>query len=123
VSVVFVHHFNKGKMATVEAGIGGQGIIQSLSKSIFILGTYPTQESDLRSFACERHGYGAKPPSLLFDLGTRTVRGVGSQPYLFYQGPVDVSAMDVFKISRKDESGTDAAGYMIAAQFIRECIV
>ena len=52
-----------------------------------------------------------------------TIRGLGSQPYLYHQGPVDVSAMDVFKISKKDESGTGAAGYMIAAQFIREYIV
>jgi KaiC/GvpD/RAD55 family RecA-like ATPase len=123
VSVIFVHHFIKGKTATVEAAIGGQGIIQNLSKTIYILGHYPTQESDLRVLACERNGYGRKPPSLLFDLNTRPIRGLGSQPYLYYQGPVDASAMDVFRISKKDEGGSGEAGYMVAATFIREYIV
>jgi RecA-family ATPase len=101
IGVLFVHHFNKGKHPSVEGAIGGQGIIQNMTKAIFVTGQHKaTLGSNIRYLACERIN-ASRPPSLSFELRTKTVPGYSEPiPYLEYTGVADVSSMDVFDASK-----------------------
>jgi hypothetical protein len=102
ISVLFVHHFNKGKHPTVEGAIGGQGIIQNMTKAIYVMGQHPsTLGTPTRYLACERIN---APPSLSFLQRTKKVVGYPEEiPFLEYTGIADVTSMDVFDASKIEE--------------------
>ena len=103
ISILFVHHFNKGKHPTVEGAIGGQGIVQNMTKAIFVMGQHrSTLGTPVRYLACERIN-AARPPSLSFELRTRKVPGYEEVPFLEYTGLADVASMDVFEASKIEE--------------------
>jgi hypothetical protein len=104
ISILFVHHFNKGKHPTVEGAIGGQGIVQNMTKAIFVMGQHrATLGTPVRYLSCERIN-AARPPSLSFELRTRKVPGYAEEvPFLDYTGLADVTSMDVFEASKIEE--------------------
>jgi len=103
-SILFIPHFNKGKHPSVEAAIGGQGIIQNMTKAIYVMGQRrATLGSGTRYLACERIN-SRGPPSLAFELRTRKVSGYAEEiPYLECTGIADVSSMDVFDASKVED--------------------
>jgi hypothetical protein len=119
--ILFPHHFNKGRHPTVEGAIGGQGIIQNLSKAIYVVGQHrATLGTNVRYLACERIN-GPRPPSLSFELRTMRLPGASEPvPYLEYTGIADVSAMDVFDASKLEER---RSGTLTSAEAAREWLL
>jgi hypothetical protein len=123
-SIVLVHHFSKGKNATIESAIGGQGVLQNTAKAIFVFGPHPQPSSETAVLACERIGVAAKPRSLLFEKKLKHCRGSGRpEPYFDYAGPIDATAWDLYEIAKTEEKGSGRAGYEQAAQFCLDFIV
>lgn len=104
VSIVLIHHFVKGKTATVESAIGGMGVLQNRAKAIHVFGEHPrSMGTGQRFLACERVGAAAKPASLAFHIDTARVTGFKKPaPFLQYDGLADVSSWDVFEASKKE---------------------
>lgn len=112
-AIVLLHHFNKDKGSTVESAIGGQGVLQNLSKAIFVWGRWPSDKSETMVLACERLGYGRPPTSIQF------CQVDGAHPRVEPDGAVDVTAWDVYEVSRAKDSGSgrskvdDAAAWVV----------
>jgi hypothetical protein len=121
ISILFVHHFNKGKHPSVEGAIGGQGIIQNMTKAIYVIGQHRSTFGSLtRYLACERIN-AAKPPSLSFELHTKSIPGSKEPvPYFTYTGVADVSAMDVFDASKTEER---RSGKLTSAEQARDWLL
>jgi hypothetical protein len=121
ISILFIHHFNKGKHPSVEGAIGGQGIIQNMTKAIFVIGQHKsTLGTKTRYLACERIN-AAKPPTLSFELHTRAIPGSSEPvPYFTYTGIADVSSMDVFDASKTEER---RSGKLTSADQARDWLV
>jgi hypothetical protein len=123
-SIVLVHHFSKGKYATIESAIGGQGVLQNTSKAIYVFGPHPQPSSNTAVLACERIGVAEKPKSLLFEKRLKFCRGTGRpEPYFEYAGPIDAKAWDVYEVAKTEEKGSGRAGYEQAAEFCINYIV
>ena len=104
-SIVSIHHFTKGKTGSVQSQIGGQGVLQNMSKAIYVVGEHEaTLGTSRRYLACVRM---ARPPqSLAFDLTTARVRGRGEAvPILEYVGFADVTADDVAAVAAGARTG------------------
>ena len=118
IHILIVAHFIKVRNHSVEAAIGGSGVIQNLAKAIYIAGPQPTTperavadmlgETPLPSvvLACERLGVGPLPRSLLFEIDTvhyeKTDR---PEPFAVPLGEVDDTALAVFLALREAVSG------------------
>jgi hypothetical protein len=125
-AVLLVGHTTKGKMGSVEAEIAGSTFLQSLSKSIFVYGDEPGG-TERKVLACERTGYGRQPDSLLFEVDTRTVEGVGECPYLRYLEPCEWTSRDTLKATKSDKTAGELAAEsatktQLAANWIAEVL-
>jgi hypothetical protein len=99
----------------------GHGIIQAMMRAIFVMGQHrSTLGTSTRYLACERVN-AAKPPSLSFELRTKSVPGYSERvPYLEYTGVADVAWMDVFDASKVDDR---KSGTLTNAETAREWLV
>jgi hypothetical protein len=132
-AVLLVGHTVKSSGRSVQAAIGGAGVIQNLAKAIYVLGPAgparidaralfqrmiqgPASESvepledpgeDLRVLACERFGIAPIPPSLLFRLQTKFHAATNAEAaYLVAEGTSDHSATDVLRAIHEAAHGS-----------------
>ena len=143
IAVIILGHTTKGRHGSVTAMIEGHGVLQNLSKAIFIFGAQPgarrgaaTGEDDLAEdddeedgaprhvLACERLGIAPKPPAMLFERLTRydpvTRRG---EPYLRALGLSSATAREVLDKTKTDERGGDDGKRITqAVSFIRQTL-
>jgi hypothetical protein len=140
IALINLGHTTKGKHGSVTAMIEGHGVLQNLSKAIFIFGVQPgvkrDEEDDLAEddeeenaaprhvLACERLGIAPKPPAMLFERLTEydTTTGRG-EPYLRHLGLSNATAREVLDETKADErGGDDGKRIMQAVSFNRQAL-
>jgi AAA domain len=120
---VIPHHFVKGvkSVGTVQAAIGGMGVIQNVPKSIYIFGPDTPGARSTKALAAEKFNYGRFPATLHFQLESweQPFRGrTYEMSRLEYLGPIDARAADIFDAAKYDERGSKRTGVQEAAEFI-----
>jgi len=125
-AILLIGHLTKSKGSTVETAIYGASVLQNLSKGIFVFGPVPVPpedededapdahgdaENDLPQFAlaCERTGWGPKPPTVIFEQAVVSVEGLkATQTYLSYLEVRDLTAWQVKEYSKVSDKGSKA---------------
>jgi RecA-family ATPase len=129
-AILLIGHLTKSKGSTVETAIYGAGVLQNLSKGLFVFGPIPPPaeeepadddsdadretaetETGLPQFAlaCERTGWGPKPPTVVFEQEVIDVAGLKApQVRLAYLGISDLTAWQVKEYSKLATKGSPA---------------
>jgi RecA-family ATPase len=126
-AILLIGHLTKSKGSTVESAIYGAGVLQNLSKGLFVYGPLPPPaeeeeeegeedagretETGLPQFAlaCERTGWGPKPPTVVFEQQIIDVAGLKApQVRLDYLGISDLTAWQVKEFSKLATKGSAA---------------
>lgn len=120
---VIPHHFVKGvkSVGTVQAAIGGMGVIQNVPKSVYIFGPDSPGAKSTKAFAAEKFNYGRFPATLHFQLESweQSFKGrMYEMSRLEYLGPIDARAADIFDAAKYDERGSKRTGVQEATEFI-----
>jgi hypothetical protein len=123
---IIPHHFVKGvrSVGTVQAAIGGMGVIQNVPKSVFIFGPDSPGAKTTKALAAEKFNYGRPPVSLHFQLESweEPHRGkMYEMSRLSYLGPIDAKAADIFDAAKYDARGTKRTGVEEASDLIIDC--
>ncbi len=132
-AILMIGHLTKSKGSTVESAIYGASVLQNLSKGLFVYGQIPDDPEDADdgddeegdegtgmvaapesgnprfALACERTGWGPKPPTVVFERDTVDLPAYrASQPRLTYAGVGDFTAWQVKEFSKMSAKGSAA---------------
>lgn len=114
ICMLMITHLNKSQGASALDRFNGSTSFQALSRSVWLVGEHPTDES-LRVFVPvknnignDRQGYGYKIESVQIEKGIETSR-------IVWQGPVDLPADDVVNGPKKSLDDPDNKSVKAAA--------
>jgi RecA-family ATPase len=131
-AVLMIGHLTKSKGSTVESAIYGAGVLQNLSKGLFVYSRIPDEPEDTAdedggtgqvedteeeesglprsALACERTGWGPPPPTVIFERDEVNLPAYRvAQPRLTYAGVSDLTAWQVKEFSKMSAKGSAAA--------------
>ena len=119
-AILPIGHLAKSKGSTVESAIYGASVLQNLSKGIFVFGPIPDEpvdddeddpvtENPRFALACERTGWGPKPPTVIFTRELVSLEAYeADQARLDYAGVGDYTAWQVKEFSKMSVKGAAA---------------
>jgi hypothetical protein len=127
ISIIMLGHMTKSKGSTVETAIYGASVLQNMSKGLYVLAAIPQpakppqeeedgEERDAEDegfprivLACERTGWGPKPPSVIFERAAVEVPGYkGTQQALKFIELCDLTSWQVKELSKASVKGSKA---------------
>jgi hypothetical protein len=120
---IIPHHFIKGvrSAGTVQAAIGGMGVVYNVPKSVYIFGPDSPGAKSTKALAPQKFNYGRHPVTLHFQLESweQPFKGrLYEMSRLEYLGPIDAKAADIFDAAKFDERGSKRTGIQEATEFI-----
>jgi hypothetical protein len=131
-AILLFGHLTKSKGSSVESAVYGAGVLQNLSKGLFLYGPVPDQDESgdddddeeagtgtvvgaeesgnpRSALACERTGWGTKPPTIVFERDTVDLPAYRTpQPRLSFAGVSDLTSWQVKEYSKMSAKGSAA---------------